>query len=330
MASINKRGPYQYQAIVRRAGFPTQTRTFERLRDAKDWTRTVESEMRRGLFIDLGETERTTLRELLERYQQEVTPSKLGAGPERSRLKRLIEHPLSLRRLAQLRSADFSSYRDERLDDGASNKTVREELLLFSGVLNVARRDWSIPVQNWLKDVKKPKAGKPRERRPSADEELRLLKACGDSRSPGLSCAVVLAVETGMRRGEIAVLTWPQVDLAAKVVRLEHTKNGERRIVPLSERAESALRALPRNITGRVFTFSDSNGLGAAFVRACDRAEIEDLHFHDLRHEAASRFAPRMPAPTLAKLMGWKTLQMAMRYYNPNEAELVSLVRAVG
>ncbi|MDH0423369.1 tyrosine-type recombinase/integrase, partial [Delftia tsuruhatensis] len=74
--------------------------------------------------------------------------------------------------------------------------------------------------------------------------------------------------------------------------------------------------------------FHDSNGLGAAFARACVRVGIEDLHFHDLRHEAASRFAPRMPATTLAKLMGWRSIQMAMRYYNPREDELVALVRA--
>lgn len=133
-----------------------------------------------------------------------------------------------------------------------------------------------------------------------------------------------------MRRGEIADMTWKQVDFAAKVVRLEITKNGSRRIVPLSEKAEEALRTLPRNIGGKVFTFFDSNGLGAAFTRACLRAEIEDLRFHDLRHEAASRFAPRMPATTLAKLMGWKSINMSMRYYNPTESELVALVRQAG
>lgn len=330
MASILNRGPYQWQATVRKVGFPTQTRTFESKREAQDWSKATESEMRRGIFVDRSEAERTTLRELLERYSKEVTPTKRGKGPELSRLKRLIAHPLALQRLAALRSVDFSSYRDERLDEEASNKTVREELLLFSVVLNTARKDWSIPVENWVQHVRKPAVGLHRERRPSADEETRLMVACRASKSAGLSCAVVLAIETGMRRGEIAGLVWQQVDLAAKVVRLDMTKNGSKRIVPLSEKAEEALRALPRNISGKVFTFSDSNGLGAAFARACVRAEIKDLHFHDLRHEAASRFAPRMPATTLAKLMGWKSIQMSMRYYNPSEGELVALVRNVG
>lgn len=327
MASISYRGPHQWQAMVRRKGFPRQIETFETKKDAKDWASTVESEMRRGLFVDRSEAERTTLRELLERYGREVTPTKAGKGPEMSRLKRLIAHPISLKSLVVLRSMDISEYRDERLDEEAASKTVREEMLLLSVVLAYAKSEWSIPVENWVTHVRKPSPGKNRERRPSAEEELKLMAACRDCRTVGLDAAVVLAVETGMRRGEIAGLSWTQVDFNAHVVRLTVTKNGERRVVPLSLKAEDVLRALPRNLDGKVFAFHDSNGMGAAFSRACARAGIEDLRFHDLRHEAASRFAPRMPATTLAKLMGWKTLQMAMRYYNPRDDELVALVR---
>jgi integrase len=253
MATFNHRGPFQHQATVRRVGYPTQSRTFETKRDAQDWASTVESEMRRGIFIDRSEAERTTLRQLLERYRDEVTPNKLGKGPELSRLKRLIAHPVALQRLAALRSVDFSTYRDERIDEEASNKTVREELLLLSVVLNTARKDWSIPVENWVEHVRKPVVGKHRERRPSADEETKLMAACRESRSVGLECAVILAIETGMRRGEIAGLSWGQVDLHAHVVRLSVTKNGDKRSVPLSVTAEAALRALPRNIDGKVF-----------------------------------------------------------------------------
>lgn len=132
-----------------------------------------------------------------------------------------------------------------------------------------------------------------------------------------------------MRRGEIAELTWAQIDLHHRVIRLDMTKNGDRRIVTLSEVAEAALRALPRPLHGGPLTsFHDSNGLGTAFRRACNRVGITDLHFHDLRHEAASRLARKMPVATLAKVMGWRTLQMAMRYYNPTGEELVAAVRA--
>jgi len=132
-----------------------------------------------------------------------------------------------------------------------------------------------------------------------------------------------------MRAGEIVGLTWEQIDLSARVIRLDLTKNGEGRVVPLSEAAEAAIRVIPRPIKGgRLTKFYDSRGLTAAFRRACERVGITGLRFHDLRHEAASRLAPHMPVATLAKVMGWKTIQMAMRYYNPTDAELVAAVRA--
>lgn len=328
MATFTKRGPHQYQATIRRVGFPTQARTFETMRDARDWAATVESEMRRGLFADRSEVERTTLGQLLERYGKEVTPTKRGQGPERSRLKRLMTHPIALQRLAALQSADFSDYREERLSEEVSGKTVREELILLSAVLTTAREEWSIPVENWAMRVRKPSPGKHRERRLVSDEEAKLMAACRKSKNVGLACAVVLAIETGMRRGEIAQLSWEDVDFHTHIITLELTKNGDKRIVPLSERAELALRQLPRNFDGRVFTFHDSNGLGASFACACERAGIKNLRFHDLRHEAASRYAPRMPATALAKLMGWRSLQMTLRYYNPHPHELVALVRS--
>ncbi|BCL76677.1 integrase [Jeongeupia sp. HS-3] len=328
MATISKRGPHQYQAQVRRKGFPTQTHTLETKRDAEDWARQIEADMRRGTFVDRSEAEQTTFAELLERYRQEVTPEKRGWCAENSRLRQWQRHPLASRPLATLRSVDFASYRDERLKS-VGPKTVQLELSLISAVFNVAKRDWSIPVENPITHIRKPKAPKGRERRLEGDEEARLLAAAKAGRTDSLDVCITLAIETGMRRGEIAELTWAQIDLRNHVIRLSMTKNGDDRIVPLSEVAEAALQSLPRPLHGgRVTKFHDSNGLGAAFRRACERAGIVGLCFHDLRHEAASRLAPTMPQTTLAKVFGWRTLQMAMRYYNPTADELVAAVRA--
>jgi hypothetical protein len=98
----------------------------------------------------------------------------------------------------------------------------------------------------------------------------------------------------------------------------------------MSTFAEDAIRSLyTPNSSGRIFDFYDSDGLGKAFSRARKRAGIVGLCFHDLRHEAASRWAKKVPVATLAKIFGWKTLQMAMRYYNPTAEELVAAVRDV-
>ena len=113
-------------------------------------------------------------------------------------------------------------------------------------------------------------------------------------------------------------------------ISLTLTKNGDSRVVPLFKAAVELLRAIPRPIGGgRLFEFHDTNGLSAAFRRTCERASIEDLHFHDLRHEAASRLAPHVPATTLCKLMGWRSFQMSMRYYNQLSSEAVNLMHEI-
>ena len=108
---------------------------------------------------------------------------------------------------------------------------------------------------------------------------------------------------------------------------MELTKNGSKRTVPLSVEAVRVLDALPHRGVEVIGTFYDTSGLDRALKRACTAAGITNLKFHDLRHEAASRLAPHMRVQDLAKVMGWKTLQMAMRYYNPSDEELVRLVR---
>jgi integrase len=328
MATFTNRGPYQHQAQVRRKGYPTQTRTFESRRDAEDWAAEVELKMRQRTFVDRSEAERTSFGEILERYRTEVTPGKRGWRAENSRLKQFQRHPLALRMLASLRSVDFSEYKKERLG-AVGPKTVCLELSVMSAVFRMADREWSIPIENPIANIGKPPLPQGRERRLVGNEEARLREAASTGCAQTLALCITLAIETGMRRGEIAGLTWEKIDLHHRVIRLDMTKSGGKRIVPLTETAEAAIRALPRPLHGGALTtFHDSNGLGAAFRRACKRAEIKDLHFHDLRHEAASRMARKMPVATLAKVMGWRTLQMAMRYYNPTDSELVAAVRA--
>lgn len=241
------------------------------------------------------------------------------------------EHHIAEKRLADLGPADFSSYRDERLKQVGPG-TVLRELGLLSAVITCAIMDWGYPIDNPIPRIRKPAAPEHRDRRLEDDEEERVLDAAQSSicRAPQLADAIILAIESGMRAGEIVGLTRSSVNLHRHHVVLDQTKNGSKRVVPLSLRAEEVLRRLMSQSEGeKLFTFYDTRGLSAAFRRACKRAGIVDLTFHDLRHEAASRLATRIPSPaTLAKVMGWKTLQMAMRYYNPSAEELVKAVRA--
>lgn len=329
MASITHRGPHQYQAQIRKKGYPTQTQTFETRREAENWAKKTEVEMTGGTFVDRSVLEKITFGELLERYGREQTSKKRGHETEMVRIRALTKHALAARPLSTLQCTDFEKYVAER-SRTCKPETVRRELVVISAVFTKAKVSWKYPLESPLVGVDWPQKGHHRNRRLRGDEEARLMAAANHSisRAPALPHCIVLAKETGMRAGEIVNLRRAQIDLDARAIRLGITKNGHPRTVPLSEPAEAAVRALLELGDGeRVTSFHDSRGMSAAFRRACKRAGITGLCFHDLRHEAASRFAPRMQAATLTKIMGWISMQMAMRYYNPTDEELVAAVR---
>jgi integrase len=205
---------------------------------------------------------------------------------------------------------------------------------LMRSAFKRAIKKWGLQMQNPVgsMDAALPSG---RDRRLVGDEEARLLAAAkADCRFPQeLEMAILLAIETGLREGRLATLSWADVNLGTGVVKVlsKNPRKDEMKAVtvPLSNRAVVLLRSLPRSINGRVFgeAFETGDDLGRAFRHATKRAGIQGLTFHDLRHEAASRLAPHMNAQTLAKVMTWKSIQMAMRYYNPLDGELVEARR---
>lgn len=325
MATINKRGPYQFQAIIRRKGYPSQTKTFETRRDAESWVRSIEAEMDLGKYVPTKEADQTTLHEALTRYADEVTAHKRSKEAELRRIDAWQKHPLAQRSLSQIRGSDIASYIRERRSS-VKPATIRLDLAIISHLYTVACQEWGMEsLDNPVLKIKKPAPNNCRDRRLEAGEEERLMKACANSRSaPWLGAAVGLAIETGMRSGEIHSLNWSQVRLNERSIRLNLTKNGDARVVPLSKRAVAILENLPRAIDGRVIAaFYDANGMGNAFRTARIHAGIMNFRFHDLRHEAASRFVRIFSAQELARVMGWKTMQMALRYYHPRLEDLL-------
>ncbi|MCC6207516.1 MAG: site-specific integrase [Gammaproteobacteria bacterium] len=320
MASFRKRGSYQWQAQVRKKGYPLQAMTFETRAAAESWARAVEVEMDQGRFVSRTEAETTTLMELLARYRDEVTPLKKSAASETTRINAMLRHPLAQRIVASLRGADMARYRDERLKQ-VQPATVKRDLVVISHLFEVARKEWGIPVHNPVRDIKLPPSSRARERRlkpggPGQDsEETRLLKACCKARNRFLLPVVQLALETAMRRGELVGLRWEHVDLKRQIAHLPDTKNGESRTVPLSSAAVQVLRELPRSLNGQVFPGLTTEAVKLAFVRARRNARLEDLRFHDLRHEATTRlFEKGLNIMEVASITGHKDLRMLRRY----------------
>ncbi len=326
MANLRKLDSGRWQVQVRRAGLKPLAKSFDTKSDAKRWARTLESEMDRGIFVDRTEAERTTMAELIDRYRLEVTPMKKSARNEAQRLNQLRQH-FGAFSLAAIRSTHIADYRDARLAAGLAGATVVKELNTLSHLFDVAVKDWGIPmVANPAKLVRRPQVARGRDRRLSGPEESHLMEACKGTRAPMLAPVVRFAIETGMRMGEILSLHWADVDLSARVATLNDTKTGDARQVPLSTAAVAALSGLPRHIKdGRVFwTWKRADSLENVWRRTVHAADIEDLRFHDLRHEAVSRFFELGLNPMeVAAISGHKTLQMLKRYTHLKASELV-------
>ncbi|GHT85867.1 integrase [Betaproteobacteria bacterium] len=333
MGTITKRGTAQYQVKIRRKGYPDQTRTFSTRPEAERWQRDVESEMDRGLYIDRKSAEENTLADILARYKRDVVPGHKGAATEEFRINAILRDHKQLveTKIAALTSKMLAEYRDERLK-AVTAPSVRRELNIISAAINKARREWGISIpQNPVELIERPDDSRGRERRFKGDEESRLLDALDvETATPGgtgarntwLRPLVIFAIETAMRRGELLALRWKDVSLDAMTATLSDTKNGERRVVPLSSKALAVLRALPQSKDGRVFPVS-ADAVKKGFERACARAEICDFHFHDLRHEAISRLAQKLPnIVELSMVSGHKEINMLKRYYHASPTDL--------
>ena len=326
MATIRRlRG--RWQAMVRRRGVAPRCKSFDKRTDATRWARELEAEAdRSGWVADTRLAEKTTLGELLTRYRDQVSPTKRSARTEKARINAMVRRPIAHRILAKLTSADFATYRDERLKDVAPATVVRE-LNTLSHAIETALREWGLWLpRNPVKMVRRPSIPQGRKRRLEEGEEARLLAACDRGRTPLLKHLVIMALETGMRRGELLALRWEHVHLVKRIAHLPLTKNGESRDVPLSRRATDTLAALSKQKQPKVdlvFPMS-GNSVRLAFERLRARAKMPDFHFHDLRHEAITRLFERgLNIAEVSAISGHKELRMLQRYTHLRAIDLV-------
>jgi integrase len=319
---VNGDGSITYRAQIRVRGFPPLSKSFHRRTDAKQWIEETKTAIRGGSAVS-NEAQRTTLRDALDRYLREVTPTKKGKLRERGRVKAWMSHSLAFRYLSQLRGSDFATYRDERRAEGKAENTIRIELALISRLYKTAARDWGMEgLRNPIANITMPAGSNQRDRRLVDDEEKTLFNEL-HKRGPYMQPLAEFAIETAMRQGELLSLTWADVDLQKRVASLKDTKNSEPRDVPLSTRALVILKTLPRPIDSmaRVFPLEQDHVI-RSFRQACNDAVIGDLKFHDLRHEAVSRICDKLPMHEAMRVTGHKTPAMLMRYYHPKAEDL--------
>lgn len=325
MASITKRDG-KWQARVRRRGFPEQTERFATKAAAERWAREIEGRIDDGSFAPgAREAGRITLGEALQRYLNEVTKKKKSHRPELLKIEAIRRHEIAQRTFGSLGSHDFASFRDELEERDLASDTVRLYLAPLSHLYTVARKEWGYSgLRNPLEDVARPSPGPGRDRRLHEGELDRLLLAEGAPR--WLPAVITLAIETAMRRSEIASLT--DGCIRGNVARLALTKNGTARDVPLSSDALAAIASL-RALGGGSLRMPEAGAMTRAFAAACDAAKIEDLRLHDLRHEATSRLFERgLSIAEVAAVTGHKTWAMLRRYTHPKASVIAEKLGA--
>lgn len=276
-----------------------------------------------------------TLKDALDRYAEEVSPTKRGELKEVVRLKAFERQPLfpGARLLSDLTPAHLADWRDARLKINSRGSVLRD-MVLLSHVLEVARREWRWLADNPMRDVRKPAEPDHRERIIQPAEVRRMLRVLGwSTREPVRSVAqavghcFVAALQTGMRAGELCGLRWD--DVATDHVRLHaaKTKTGKARQVPLTPTAQRTIECMRGYDPDLVFGLA-ARSLDAMFRKYRGRAGLEGFTFHDARHTAATRMAPHIDVLDLCKIFGWTTATRALVYYNPTGSELAKRLNA--
>ena len=328
-------GKLVYRVKVRRRGQPNQTATFKRKTDADNWAKIQEVAILEGRHFKASEAKKHTVAEAIDRYLRD-TPKSRDAR-DRQRQLTWWREQLGRYTLADLTPARIASARDQLArgqtirSKTRSPATVKRYLAALSRLCTVATNDWGWLDDSPMRKVTKPKEPPGRTRFLSDDERDRLLKACKTSTSPCLHIVVVLALATGMRRGEIMGLRWRDVDLNRRRITVEHSKNGERRSLAVSGLALSLLihrSALSHSPDDLLFPGKRTSvDLKKSWSTAVKKAELRDFRFHDLRHSTASCLAMQGATPSeLAEILGHKTLAMVKRYAHFTESHTDGLL----
>jgi integrase len=339
-AIVRKQTPDKLNQIVERQTFPTKAK-------AISWAHKLELSIEAGEYppanstvprhntavsfeqqCNVAKKQEMTLRELVHQYTAKVSVRHKGYAVEVDTLRRIMDGSMGRKPLidadqpiSSYTPQQFSQYRDDRLAQVSirgslvNDGTVRREMSLLGCVFKAARDEWGLISTNPLHNIRKPKEPRGRDRRLKPDEIDSILNNMTNERAKD---AILLALHTGMRRSEISRVKPENVNLNKRTLYLDDTKNGERREVPLGPEAINILnRCLQRvGLMGFKTLFGLNHiSITHAFEAACKKAGVEGLRFHDLRHEATSRFFEiGLGIPDVAAITGHKTWTALKRY----------------
>lgn len=327
MATVRKRGD-RWRVEVYRDG-KRKSKTCSTKTEAILWG--AEEEKKLELMAN-GMQPETLFSDVIKRYLNEVTPTKRGEKHEFNRLTRFLRHPITDKYISDVTCQDLELWIKERLET-VKGESVRRELSTIGHIFKVAVERWGYIQNSPMTGLQQPQASKPRTQRFAQEDIDEIVKISGYNESlktakSRTGAAMLFAVETAMRAGEICNLTWNNVNLEKRTAFLPLTKNGSSRTVPLTKAAVKILERLRDEIEQGDTCFQvKSNILDATFRKLKKAVNREYLHFHDTRREALTRLAKKVDVMTLAKISGHKDIRILQNvYYAPNMEEVAELL----
>ncbi len=339
----NEDGTVGYRAKVRLKGFPSQSATFERKTDAKEWAKQTEANMRQGRHFKTAEAKKHTIADFIDRYLREIEKKNPKRFVDVKPLLRWWKGEIGVYLLSDVSRALIIEQRDKLLNtkgrnvERRSNSTVNRYMTALGNAFTVATNEWEWLQENPMRKISKLSEPRGRVRFLDDEERERLLEACKASTNPQLHTLVVMGLSTGARHGELINLRWSDVDLQRRVITLHDTKNKERRLLPLAHYALKLMEdhSKVRNIASDLVFPSLSNPMKvwdsrSSWLSALQKANIDNFRFHDLRHSCASYLAMNGASlAEIAEVLGHKTLAMVRRYAHLSEAHTAKVVQSM-
>jgi integrase len=320
----SKSGATSWRVKIRIKNKPTVSKTFKRRTDAKHWASQTETSIFEGKYFRYIESKRTELRDVIGRYAEDALEQ---LKDPYTRIQHLAywEQKLGDVLLADIRPSLILEVRAE-IRRSRSNSTANRYVATLSALLGYVAKELQLIESNPCLLIKKLKEPKGHTRILTGEERVNLVQACKlCTKYAEMLPIVLLAVTTGMRRGEILNLRWADINFTTERIFLWSTKNGETRTVPLVGPALTELRiwAKVRAISNEALIFPsrvEGNSMNTfhldhAWRLVKNSAELTDFRFHDLRHTAASYLAMNGAGlREIGDILGHKTLAMVQRY----------------
>ena len=272
------------------------------------------AQIREGKFFDIRRNEKIKFEDFTKMYLESYSkPNKKSWQRDEASIKHL-NSSFGGRYLYEITSLDMENYKRKRMEEKAMPGTIDKELQCLKHIF-VKAKEWGKIKENPAVKVKLLRIDNTRLRYLEEEEIKKLVNACSEHLKP----IVIVALLTGMRRGEVLGLKWRDIDFNQRVIYLLNTKNGEKRAVYMDEIVYTTLIGVKRREDSPyVFCKKDGKPYGnlrRSFANALEKAGIKDFHFHDLRHSYGSQLAMKgYPLQAIQKLMGHKSIRMTQRY----------------